>query len=268
MPTCLALLTLITSCGEGVCEYGPAIQKGFDFLVGDFHNEDGSFGRNPALVMPHTIYAVLFLKAAKKTNALWAHLNPHRISSFLDKGTQWLLENADRARQVTEETFRIDPDKGPGNYRFRYMTDALLVQALKETGRAEEVEPIMEAMAGSIDARKAPGGGFYGDRVSTWATAKVLSGLRVAAMLPPARRKRKKNRDIALGAMGIIVLMLAATVYLALVDKLSLTVLLFFVLFVISTMLLANKITGGDFKVILTELLHVGSGKQASAKEG
>lgn len=254
MPTCLALFTLITACGKRACEHGEQIRKGFASLRANFLNMDGSFGRHPELVVTHTIHAVLLLKAALNCQELGTFLNPHDLAALLDKAKNWLLANATTMKQVNEETFRIDPDKGIGNYRFKYMTDALLVQAFEDT---KDLGKVSKVVTDTLDKRKAPGGGFYGDRVSTWATAKVLSGLQIVKALPSEVRKRKQNEGITFAALGVIVIMILGTIYLAAVDRLSAELFSLFVLFVSGDMLLANKITGGEFMAILKKLLHL-----------
>jgi prenyltransferase beta subunit len=263
MPTCLALLTLIATCGERACELGPQIRRGFDSLMANFHNGDGSFGRNPELVVPHTIYAVLLLTAAGSCHDLGTFLNQQDLTRLLENAKAWLIANTAKAKKVNEETYCIDPGTGVGNYRFRYMTDALLVQAFKDAAASDAVSAIAETLTDNIDKLKAPEGGFYGDRVSTWATAKILSGLQVAKSMPPALRKRKQNEKITFAMLGANVLMFLGSIYLTVGDKLSAEMLLLVVLFVTSNMLLANKIMGGDFMAIVKQLLHLREPKPA-----
>lgn len=270
MPTALTLLTLITSCGkEAGDELFGSIQKGFEFLLDNFHNTDGSFGRAPELVVPHTIYGVLLLKAAMCRRDLGKHLNPQDLASLLDNAKAWLIKNAAKAKQINEETFRIDKEKGIGNYRFRYMTDALLVQAFEDTD-ASEVIAIAEAISANLDDRKAPGGGFYGDRVSTWATAKVLSGLHVikslklepipippppppSPVVPDPTREWRWQRVVQAVSFAFVAIMIPVTVYLKVNDKLDFMSTTFFGFLLLVVLLLAGRIDGPGFQVILKD---------------
>ena len=169
LPTSFALLTLLVVHGSGIQDCREPIMAGLEWLVAQ-QNESGSFGPQDRFEAVQTIYSALVLEEARDCElSRFANQEKHALD--------WLLENRDQAVKFVEGTIDIDPD-GDANYGFLYMTDALVVRALSDSSNAvhQKSQTANGAML-SLRAKMAPGGGFFGERVFSWSTAKVLFAL-------------------------------------------------------------------------------------------
>jgi hypothetical protein len=169
LPTCFALLTLLVVHGSGLHDCREPITTGLRWLVAQ-QSETGSFGPQDRFEAVQTIYCALVLEEARECE-LSVFANQEK------RALDWLLENRNQAVKFVEGTIDIDPD-GDANYGFLYMTDALVVRALSDSSDTthQKSETANGAML-SLRAKMAPNGGFFGERVFSWSTAKALFAL-------------------------------------------------------------------------------------------
>jgi hypothetical protein len=172
-PTCFALMALIEAHKAKMEECRQPVIDGLDFLVGKHRNAAGSFGPAGPLEAVHTIYATLVLQAARRCE----------LSSYSDReeeAIQWLREHPDEATKLVEERIMIDAD-GRYNYDFLFMTHSLLIRVLAGSrDKEDQNSALARGTLITLRDRMHPSGGFYGDRVFVWSTAKVLSALSMA----------------------------------------------------------------------------------------
>lgn len=173
MPTCFALMALLEVYNAKMEECQQPAIDGLKFLVGNYCNTTGSFGAEGPLEAVNTIYAALVLQEARRCE----------LSSYFNKeerAIEWLLTHPDKARKLVEGRIMIDTD-GRFNYDFLFMTHSLLIRVLagsvhKEHQNSKLARETLITLGDKMD----PSGGFYGDRVFSWSTAKVLSALSMA----------------------------------------------------------------------------------------
>lgn len=261
-PSCLALLALLQAYGPDMdhCPEGgrckEAIEAGLGFLVAQCRNGDGSFGAQEPLVAAHTIYALLALQAARRCG-----LGPSAYLKLENEGLRWLVRHPDRATRLVEEDLDIAPGVKGAGYGFLFMTDSLLIRVLGDaddkTYRTSELARLtLLSLKERWDQRS---GGFYGNRVFSWSTAKVLSALSDARydkfpVLPPEPSQFTLGRILI---FGFALLLASAAVYLASVGAFGTVHALFFGFLVIALLLVYGWISSKTFSDLVQAVLRL-----------
>jgi hypothetical protein len=103
-------------------------------------------------------------------------------SGVEEAAIRWLLRRpSDEVVKMVEEQIELDPAHPTANYGFLYVTDTLAVRVLADADVQEDLcaardQLYSEAIA-SITARSSEEGGFYGQRVLSWSTARAMAAL-------------------------------------------------------------------------------------------
>src|SRR5258706_996139 len=261
MPTVFALMGLLEARRVDGRRSEEAITRSLDYLVRTYRKNDGSFGEASPLQAVHTIYAGLVIQAARKA----------RLSVYSREektAIDWLLAHPDEARKLVEEEVTIDPANKGGNYGFLFVTDSLLIELLSNSAYSEHRRSTLaqDAMLGLKD-RLDSSGGFYGYRVFSWSTAKVLSALSVASADYrefPTRRPEYTGRKAGNWVLGFAVLLSGFGVYLKVQSKFDVQVMVLFVFLMLAALLAYGKIGEKSFKeLVKVDLGLLGGGKSA-----
>lgn len=260
--TCSALMALLEACRAGLETLRLEISAGLGLLISKFRNNDGSFGEPGDLRAVHTIYATLVLQAARG-----CQLNPYSKEEM--QAIAWLREHPDDAQRLVEERILVDPGDGRGNYGFLFMTDSLLIRVLvgSEDQKYRSSKLARDAML-SLSAKMDPDGGFYGNRVFSWATAKALSALSVARTEFsdfPRRRPEFAGRKVGHFILGFAVLLMLAVVYLAATDNLGLLAAGLFMFLMLACLVAYGAIRERTFKELVKPIVKVWKEKQVDA---
>lgn len=253
IPTCFALMALMEAYRAGMDQCKQSIINGLEFLVEKCGNEDGSFGNPGPLRAVHTIYATLVLQAARR-----CQLSPYLAK---EKGAiGWLLEHPDDARKLVEERVTIDPS-GRFDYGFLFMTDSLLIKVLTGSEFKEHRNSGLarEAMI-SLRDKMDESGGFYGYRVFSWSTAKVLSALgmvRSQYQEFPNRNPEYSGPKAGNFLFGFAILVSVAVVYLTVEDRFQLLHAAIFIFLMLALLLAYGRIGEKTFKELVQGVFNI-----------
>ncbi len=252
MPTCFAMMALLAACRAGMNQCEDPITSGLQLLVQRYSTPEGCFDVPGPLRAVHTIYTVLVLQEARRA----------ALSVFTQKETEairWLLRNPDDATKMVEEIITIDPATERGNYGFTFMTDSLLIRVLIGSKEKEHRESGLarDAML-SLKDKMDVDGGFYGYRVFSWSTAKVISALCVAKSEYkdfPRRRPEYPGRKSGNFIFAFAVLLSGFVVYLTMKGGFSWLQALFLAFLMLASLLAYGKIGEKSFTELATLLL-------------
>jgi len=253
IPTCLALIALLEAYRARMNRCKQPITDGLAFLVGKYHKAEGSFGDPGPLKAVHTIYATLVLQAARGCE----------LSPYLEKekgAIGWLLEHPDEARKLVEERIKIDPS-GRFDYGFLFMTDSLLIKVLTGSAYKEHRNSALARNAIiSLRDKMDESGGFFGYRVFSWSTAKVLSALSIASSRYhefPKRRPEYSGLKAGNFLLAFAVLLSIAVVYLAINKSFNMLHAVLFIFLMIASLLGYGKIGEKTFKELVQSVLNI-----------
>ncbi|MCP4303962.1 MAG: terpene cyclase/mutase family protein [bacterium] len=212
LPTCFALLALLDvheNADDSVKgDLQEPIERGLQHLQIDRRGNHRYFGPEQGPAAINTIISLLVIAAARRNN--------FGIDENVEStAVAWLVENQAQAIRPVEVEFEIDCDAPgqPGNYRYLFMTESLLVRLFVESRsrhpRLDELARI--AMMRIGENREGNSGAFYGKRVFSWSTAKVLMALCAAKgqfeSFPEQTPKRQPNsRLIQVGLLALFAL--------------------------------------------------------------
>ena len=205
LPTCLALLALIqakwsTNSGSRLgMEIRNSIENGLKTLVGKLR-EDCAAGKSPSfgkgLLEPaHTLYAILAFQAARHCG-----IGNEEYSEVENKALEWLAEQSGHVLQPIQEHIPIDTDriKHQWDYDFQHMTDSLLYKVLHDSDHislnkdSSLASDALISMGKRWDQKE---GGFYGNCLFSWSTAKAICALSVCDdgnVFPPKPKPKPK----------------------------------------------------------------------------
>ena len=250
MPTCFALIALLEAYGAKMDECKQPAVAGLEFLVNKYSNNSGSFGAKDPLEAVHTIYAALVLQAARCCE----------LNSYPDKEEQaitWLLGNPDKSSKLVEGKIMIDADDQL-NYDFLFMTHSLLIRVLagsvnKEHHKSNLARETLITLRDKMD----PSGGFYGDRVFSWSTAKVLSALSMA--MSNFKEFPERSPEYSGPKAGILVWIFAIllsifVVYLTIKDSFKLLHAGVFIFLMLASLLAYGMIGEKTFKELVKDI--------------
>lgn len=255
MPTCFALMALFEVCRAGLTKCAAPATAGLELLVQRYHRNDGSFNESDSRRAVHTIHVVLVLQLARRC----------RLSTFADEEKQaieWLRGHPDDARRLEEERITIDERTGRANYGFLVMTDSLLIRILLSSIEEEQrtSELARGAMISLRDKMDPSGsGGFYGYRVFSWSTAKVLSALSVASSQYqelPTRRPEYPGPKAGGLVFVLAVLLCSYVAYLSVINRLNAGGVFFFIFAMLALLLTYGRIGEKTFKELVIVILR------------
>jgi hypothetical protein len=180
-----------------------------------------------------------------------------------DEAIEWLLENPAVASKWVEERILVIPEdpqeKQLANYDFLYMTDALLVKILLESN-IRYLKPARAAIIQLDKNRNNEEGGFYGNRMLSWSTAKAISALSVAAqhfedfpVMDPEYVGVKTGNFILIFA----IMLAGAGVYMAMYSNFTSLLASFFMALMLATLLAYGKIGPKTFKELIIGLFKI-----------
>lgn len=240
-PTCFTLRALCVAHRAGLRECEEALSKGLKLLVekGNFRHNDGSFGEG-RLKAVHTTYAAFVLQSADICK-----VSPY--SAEKEAAIKWLLSHPNKARKLEEEMIAIDPKTGKGNYGYLFMADSLLLQVLASSNQPDHYnsKAANDALM-SIAEKQDVCGGFYGYRVFSWSTSKIISALGAARLHYqkfPERQPEHSMTRVLWPIIGIAVLFSAIFLFLSLKNEFQ-WIHTVFLIFMMLAVLLAGGLIG------------------------
>ncbi|HEX6781064.1 MAG TPA: prenyltransferase/squalene oxidase repeat-containing protein [Solirubrobacterales bacterium] len=173
--TCFATSALLTVVEADAEDCEGVIRDALAFLVAA-QRPSGSFDPEGSSCGIRTAYSALCLQRAERCS-----LSVH--AKAREDAVTWLEENPTAAIKEIELTIEIDPDRTRphADYAFVFMTEAVVVRLLSESPdeqvrQGRLVREALEAMFRSMD----PDGGFFGQRVFSWSTARATYALGAA----------------------------------------------------------------------------------------
>jgi Squalene-hopene cyclase C-terminal domain/Prenyltransferase and squalene oxidase repeat len=181
LQTCHALMALIAvaaardeATAGNRAVFDVLILPARDWLIKNLQTT-GAFGSPGPLQAAHTILAVAILQRLQKGGF-------EVVPDHERRALRWLADNPDKTMDLVEEDVILDASVPRHNYPFLYMTDALLVGILYSAkDRPSGIEQLAEEALMRVKVRQDGRGGFYGNRVFSWSTAKCVSALSSAA---------------------------------------------------------------------------------------
>jgi hypothetical protein len=252
LPTCFVLMALIEAYKAGMEEYKNMISEGLKFLIEKCHHNEGYFGDPGPLEGIQTIYAILSLQAARG-----CQLNPYIEKE--KEAISWLLENPDKARKMVEWFVEIDSIDPGCNYSYLFMTESLLIRVLTESPyREHRKSELARDVMIDLKDRMDPSGAFYGYRIFTWATAKVLCSMSKAKqeyLKFPLRRPEYSGAKVGHILMIFIMLLLCAVVFLTIHSSFELLHAGVFVILMLAALLAYDKIREKTFKELSQKII-------------
>lgn len=255
MPTCFALLAIIEAHRAGMTTHEQGIKDGLKFLVEHYNkNAEGCFGEAGPLQAAHTIYAILTLQAARRENlSVYPQQEKQAIA--------WLLRNPDAARKQVEERILIDPSE-QGNYGFMFLTEALLIRVLMNSeDKSQRGSGLTRDALSSIRDKLDASGGFYGYRVFSWSTAKVVSALSVAKgeyQTFPQRQPEYSGPKAGPFIISIAVLLFASfALYLTQLKQFGVLQAAFFVFLTLTLLLAYGNLREKSFTELVGNLMDI-----------
>jgi hypothetical protein len=226
------------------------IQSGMEFFVQRFRNKkDRSFGEDPEFRGVHTIHAALLLQAARRS----------RFGQYMDfenDAIRWLLKNQRDAKKAVEETLPINKE---GDYKFIYMNDSLLLKVLaSSTDDQYRNSELAHQLVNELQDKEDPEGGFPGERATSYATAKAISGLTTARETYKETPSRVTEFNPNRKLVGVVLLItIVASVALSFVDKFQVLQLIMMVAALICGMTMAGIIPPDMFERIFQRSLEI-----------
>lgn len=254
LPTCFALMALTAAYKAEIKDFEEPINEGLKFLVENNHKSEGYFGDSGPLEGVQTIYAVLALQAARNCE----------LNSYIKKekvAIRWLLENPDKARKMVEWFVEIDPHHADANYTYLFMTESLLVRVLSESlSREHRKSELARDTMSDLKDKMDPSGGFYGYRIFSWATAKVLCSMSRAKneyVEFPTRRPEYSGTKVGHILMFFILVLLGAVIYLTRNDMFNSLQAGVFVILMLASLLAYGRIRETTFKELLQKIISL-----------
>lgn len=267
MPSILVLLTFLDLYAAGDLRYREPIEKGLEFVKQpERHFDDGSFSDNAPLTPAHTIYGALLFQSVGPCG-----LDPD-AKKIEAKAVRWLIKHLRDAGKILEETYPIDSitEGRTGDYSFRYMTDALLLQVFSNSIDAQfRTGRHVEATLRSLGRRISPEGGFYGNRTTSWATARAIVGLASTGLAKFPEPTPPTSAEILVrmgGVLALAVLAIGSMVYLSVLSKFGVLQSSLLVFMMLSLLVALDVLTGGEFRTIVIAGFQGLSGEKAKTQ--
>lgn len=192
--TCCATEALIAACrgSDEKCEADAV--AAIAGLAKTTRQADGSFGSPGPFQAAHTMHAVLLLQKARECNVSIP-------AGVEDEATRWLVRRPpEDVLKMVEEQIELDPGHPVASYGFLHVPDTLAIRVLAEAQIEEGLRPQRDRLyaeaVSSINARGSDDGGFYGQRVLSWSTARAMAALWAARDYePPQKAGPQQGRD-------------------------------------------------------------------------
>lgn len=241
LPSCSALAAMVDLVANGAEAHRAHAVDGIAGVLREFGNRDGSFGEGD-LQAVHTMHAVLLLQKARKCRVA-------TDAAAETKGLNWIVDNRHAVLQDVEEPIELDRAQPGVNYTFVYMVEALAIKALTDSADdAHRSGPLYRDALIALDKRRSPRGGFYGNRVFSWSTARSIAALseasRARAEIP---RREGASRKERLTVTAFFLVLAAGATGLAAADKLSVILVAFFFLLVLAMLVTFGAISEQGF---------------------
>ncbi len=251
LPTCFALAGLLASY-HGDPEHAETARRGLAYIAGQVQST-GAVGDADPLQAVRTAYTAFCLQRASR-----CELNVHRRSE--DAVIAWLDSESNRLKAIQEAEIivQVGPDRAPthGDYVFVVMTEALILRVMSGADAARRSSPLaVSALQSLWMARDERTGGFYGRRGTSWATARAVSALTMSRVttVPPLRRTAPPIASHLM--LGLVLLLVLATVGLSLEHDLSLFSVVMMIFVTLVALLAYGLISENDFTRLVKGLL-------------
>lgn len=258
--TCAVLCALLEASGANISKEPKienVIKEGLEFVIRRYWKEgNGSFGNGDALQAIHTMLAVKVLQVARLKGY-------PSYSKNEEAAIAWLLDHPDVSLRSVEETIELEsPDKG-ANYGFLHVGPLLLVKVLSNSQSNDNKNSRLyyDALFSLSDMRDVEGG-FFGQKVFSWSTAKTLSALGGinAEQLPsriPQSAEPPRPSKWSHFILGFAILLTGTATLMAYVGKFDGSLPFFFAFLMICLLLVYGFITQKDFKDLVNQKLFM-----------
>ncbi len=257
LATCAVLTAITIAVDAGVPapvedECAVVVNEGVAWVEKN-RNPDGSFGEDVGLRAGHTLYALRFLQERR-------HRDLPVVADHEAQGLSWLRQHPTEASRFTEEVVTLDPGHPRANYQYLYLMDALVVGVFLGAQDADERTSELSRRALLNVGNRWAGGGFKGDRVFTWSTAKCLRAVDAADHMfdefPEFPPEPVPGQSVNTSkAFQILIALIAVVFLLALIGRLSLLALMALLVVLLAALLLAGKLSEKYFASIVERVL-------------
>lgn len=191
-PTCITLKTILKICpSDNVGTHALCQSTSLEKAIIDafrhirlYRNKDGSFGNEPELLVPHTLYAIDVINTAEKQD----NLIPKSFFKDMNPAINWIENNKKYILRWATETVTIGASShSPYNYTFSHVNPSLYLRfvfpiILEKVGSKFNSENALaryalEANFENIDEPSSSAQGFCAKRPVSWATSHTIVGL-------------------------------------------------------------------------------------------
>jgi hypothetical protein len=264
-PTCITLKTILKICplndagDHSLCRNSnleKVILDGFKYIR-SCRNEDGSFGRTPGLLVPHTLHVIDVINLAGKQE----HLVPKAYFDDIKPAIDWIEDNKKDVLRWSTETVSIGESyDSPYNYTFSHINPSFYLRfvfpvILEKVGKKFNSESALaryalEATFDNIDDPSSNSHGFCAKRPVSWATSHTIAGLSKAKATYrnfPERELPSTNLSERHYLLIFLIFITILSTILSLLDKLSGFQLTFFLLAILASLLIYGYISEKSF---------------------
>lgn len=246
-PTCLALQALLRMHRAAPATSEQSLKDKIEFGIRHLgtacKNPDGSFGKQPWLIIPHTLHVIRTLKLANRQGF-------GVDSTDLRRATDWLSRHEDGLALWSNEIIMLGDEKESSwNYTFTHVTPALFLSAFATD--LSEIDPLAkQALLIIHDNVDRESSGFAAKRAVSWATAKCVLGLTAVSDVYnnfPERRSSSASISNRHYVFVLMVLLALLSTVLGYLEKFGAQQLSFFSLLVFAGLLAYGYISEKTF---------------------
>ncbi|MCZ8247987.1 MAG: prenyltransferase/squalene oxidase repeat-containing protein [Microcystis sp.] len=264
-PTCVTLKTILRICPlDNTSEHSLCRNSNLEKVILDafkhihtYRNNDGSFGKEPELLVPHTLHVIDVINMADKQENLIPKIYFRDIKPAID----WIDDNKKCVLQWTTETVSIGEGyNSQYNYTFSHINPSLYLRfvfpiILEKVGSNFNSENALaryalEATFDNIDNSSSNAQGFCAKRPVSWATSHTIVGLSKAKStyinFPERELPSTKLNERHYLLIFLIVIIVLSTI-LSLINKLTGLQSTLFLLVILALLLIYGYISERSF---------------------
>ncbi|MGG6297858.1 hypothetical protein ACQ4M4_25985 [Leptolyngbya sp. AN02str] len=264
-PTCITLKTLLKICPlDNTSDYSLCRNSNLEKVILDafkhirtYRNNDGSFGKEPGLLVPHTLHVIDLINMADKQDSFIPKMYFKDIKPAID----WIEDNKKYVLQWTTEIVSIGESRhSTYNYTFSHINPSLYLRfvlpiVLEKVGSKFNSENALaryalEATLDNIDDPSSNSQGFCAKRPVSWATSHTITGLSKAKStyinFPERELPSTKLTERHYLLLFLIFIIILSTI-LSLLDKLSGLQSTLFLLAILALLLIYGYISERSF---------------------
>ncbi len=274
-PTCITLKAILRICpldnnsDHSLCRNSNLEQVILDTFkhIHKYRNEDGSFGKEPGLLVPHTLYVIDVINMAEKQD----YLIPKVYFKDMKPAIDWIEDNREYVLRWTTETVSIgESHHSQYNYTFSHINPSLYLRfvlpiILEKVGSKFNPENALarfalEATFDNIDEPSSNSHGFCAKRPVSWATSLTIAGLSKAKFTYtnfPERELPSAKLNERHYLLMFLVFITVLSAILSFLERLSGFQLTVFLLVILALLLIYGFISERSFIELIQNKIHL-----------